>query len=238
MNTTTTAVTSVYDRMAEHGHVLLAGVVGSTAYGLAGPDSDEDRLGVFAAPTLSLCGLSTPVDSRTYKQPSDAAFHEAGKYARLALACNPTITELLWLPTHEVATSLGTELVGIRASFLSAKRVRDAYLGYAQSQLSRLQRRGDGTFSSNTAKRSAKHARHMARLVNQGRELYTTGALTVRVEDPDWYHWFSQQAPDVWADWFRDATAGFAVEGTCLPAEPNAAHVEEWLGRVRREHLD
>lgn len=34
-----------------YGAMLLAGIVGSTAYGLAGPDSDVDRLGVFAVPT-------------------------------------------------------------------------------------------------------------------------------------------------------------------------------------------
>ncbi len=45
---------------SEPGTVLLAGIVGSTAYGLAGPDSDVDRLGVFAAPTLSLLGLDAP----------------------------------------------------------------------------------------------------------------------------------------------------------------------------------
>ncbi|MFD7300744.1 DNA polymerase beta superfamily protein, partial [Streptomyces pharetrae] len=38
-------------------NILLSGVVGSTAYGLAHEDSDVDRLGVFAAPTESLHGL-------------------------------------------------------------------------------------------------------------------------------------------------------------------------------------
>ena len=33
-------------------HILLQGVVGSTACGLAGPDSDIDRLGVFAWLTI------------------------------------------------------------------------------------------------------------------------------------------------------------------------------------------
>ena len=35
-------------------HILLQGVVGSTAYGLSGPDSDVDRAGVFAHPTALL----------------------------------------------------------------------------------------------------------------------------------------------------------------------------------------
>jgi predicted nucleotidyltransferase len=32
-------------------HTIYAVVVGSRAYGLAGPDSDTDRRGVFLAPT-------------------------------------------------------------------------------------------------------------------------------------------------------------------------------------------
>ena len=43
---------------------LLEGIVGSTAYGLAGPHSDVDRLGVFAAPTRAFHGLYPPIDGR------------------------------------------------------------------------------------------------------------------------------------------------------------------------------
>ncbi len=35
-------------------------VVGSRAYGLAGPESDTDRRGVFVAPTESFWGLDKP----------------------------------------------------------------------------------------------------------------------------------------------------------------------------------
>jgi hypothetical protein len=42
--------------------VLLQGIVGSTAYGLAGPHSDVDRLGVYAALTWAFHGLRLPID--------------------------------------------------------------------------------------------------------------------------------------------------------------------------------
>ena len=38
-------------------HVILSGIVGSTAYGLNNEGSDVDRLGVFAVPTRALFGL-------------------------------------------------------------------------------------------------------------------------------------------------------------------------------------
>ena len=48
-------------------HVLLSGVVGSTACGLAGPDSDVDRLGVYAAPTIEFHGLYPPLGKNATK---------------------------------------------------------------------------------------------------------------------------------------------------------------------------
>lgn len=55
----------------------------------------------------------------------DAAFHEAGKIVRLILGGNPTVTELLWLPIAvRDQASLGGDLIAIRTSLLSAKRVR------------------------------------------------------------------------------------------------------------------
>ena len=78
------------------GTVLLSGVVGSTAYGLDTPDSDTDRLGIFAAPTVAFHGLHKPQESHVTTSP-DATFHEAAKWVRLALGGNPTVTELVWL---------------------------------------------------------------------------------------------------------------------------------------------
>lgn len=101
-------------------HVLPAGVVGSTAYGLADPDSDVDRFGVFAAPTAAFHGLSFPKESLVSAAPG-VTYHEARTYARLALDGNPTIMELTWLPAYEVTTDPGLEPVTIQSAFLSAK---------------------------------------------------------------------------------------------------------------------
>ncbi|MDO0929270.1 nucleotidyltransferase domain-containing protein [Streptomyces sp. TG1A-8] len=124
-------------------HVLLSGIVGSTAYGLARAGSDVDRLGVFAVPTPELHGLHRPGESYVTTGP-DRTLHEAAKWCRLALGGNPTATELVWLPDelYEVRTPLGDELIGIRGSLLCAQRVRDAYLGYATQQFRRLRARG------------------------------------------------------------------------------------------------
>jgi hypothetical protein len=216
------------------GTVLLSGVVGSTAYGLAGPGSDVDRLGMFAAPTLALLGLHTPRDSRVTTQP-DVTFHEAGKLARLVLGGNPTASELLWLPEdlYEVRSPLGDEAIALRTAFLSAGRVHDAYLGYATQQFRKLLSRDP----SRTSEKIAKHARHLMRLVEQGYELYTTGQVTVRLADPERVRSFGERVvadPEAARPFMAEAEERFATARGVLPGEPDTKAVEDWLLRVRR----
>lgn len=222
----------------EGASVLLSGVVGSTAYGLAGPGSDVDRLGMYAVPTLSLLGLERPVESRVTTSP-DVSLHEVGKAARLILAGNPTAAELLWLPDdlYETRTPLGDEAIGLRAAFLSAKRTRDAYLGYASQQFRKLMAQDDGRAPTRSPARAAKHARHLMRLVDQGFELYTTGFLRIRLDDPRRYREFGERVavdPRAAVPFMADAEARFDAARSVLPDEPDFAAVEAWLLRVRR----
>ncbi|MGA3488793.1 DNA polymerase beta superfamily protein [Micromonosporaceae bacterium DT55] len=222
--------------------VLLEGIVGSVAYGLAGPGSDVDRVGVFAAPTVAFHGLHRPKESIVTTAP-DVTLHEAAKWCRLAMSGNPTASELVWLPDdlYLTRTRFGDELIGIRTAFLSAPRVRDAYLGYAGQQFRKLVSRGDGTFSSDTRRRTAKHARHLARLLHQGRVLYASGVLPIRLADPGWFLDFGEQVAD--GDLARaqvllaDAEADFARIRTPLPSHPDEPTIDRWLLAVRAAHL-
>ncbi|WP_433046753.1 nucleotidyltransferase domain-containing protein [Dactylosporangium sp. CS-033363] len=215
--------------------IMLQGIVGSTAYGLAGPDSDVDRLGLFAAPTVALLGLHTPAESQVSRAP-DVTRHEAGKYCRLALGGNPTVSELMWLPAelYEVRTAFGDELIGIRGAFLSAKRIRDSYLGYATQQFRKL----DNTFSSATAGRTAKHARHLLRLCWQGLHLYRTGELLIRLEDPAAFRAFGDSVAAGDIELARRTLARYEADFAGLPSplpdQPDERAVEDWLLRVRR----
>ncbi|MEU4478339.1 nucleotidyltransferase domain-containing protein [Micromonospora sp. NPDC023966] len=237
-------------------HLLLSGIVGSVAYGLAGPGSDVDRIGVFAAPTVAFHGLHPPRESVVTTDP-DVTLHGCAKYARLALSGNPTATELMWLPAecYETRTGFGERLIDIRAAFLSAPRVRDAYLGYASQQFRKLTTRdADGSRSRRGGRRaepessqvggrrrSAKHARHLARLLHQGRVLYATGVLEIRLADPEWFRAFGERvAGGALAEaeaLVAAAEQDFARIRTPLPERPDEEAVERWLLDVRAAHL-
>lgn len=219
---------------------LIQGIVGSTAYGLNTANSDIDRLGVFTYETEAFFQLEQPKESLVSTNP-DVTQHEAVKACKLLLSCNPTVTEILWLPEslYEYKSSLGKELIELKHSFLSAKRVKDAYLGYASQQFQRLLKRGDGKFDSDTGNRTAKHARHLKRLTVQGYQLYTTGTLNIRVDDPQSYLDFGESVakyPELAIPYMSTMEDKFKTATTKLPEVPDKEIIVSWLKRVRREY--
>lgn len=227
--------------MTDSPQLLLEGVVGSRAYGLARPASDTDYAGIYVEPTRTLLGLHPPAKrTRQGRAGADATYHEIGKAMRLMLSCNPTATEILWLDEYTVVTDFGRELVSLRGCFLSAARVRDAFYGYATSQAERLLR---GPFGEGRQLRREKHARHTMRLLWQGYELYTTGRLPIRVPDPDRYHAFGRAVgADPRATAVRTLLSEYSArfdDAVCaLPDAPDEAPLDDLLQRVRRAHFD
>jgi predicted nucleotidyltransferase len=222
-------------------NTLLEGIVGSTAYGLATATSDVDKLGIMQLPSEHFLGLSSPTEGSLSKVSTnpDVTYHDVGKFCRLALGCNPTVTELLWLPKdlYTVMTNTGAELIWMRDRFLSAKRVQDAYMGYAIAQFLRLER--DGDFGPDLKKRTEKHARHLLRLMHQGYTLYTTGELPIVLEDPERYHEFGRMVAENTSharqtiDTYKQM---FATADTVLPVTSDTEGINRWLIKLRKSH--
>lgn len=185
--------------------IVLEGIVGSQAYGLATPESDIDKLGVFVAPNKDILGMQPVQETRVTNDP-DVTLHEVRKYLALAAKGNPTVLELLFLRSYSVMTDVGELLIENKDAFLS-QRIRKTYGGYALQQVKRLERRGDGSYSSDLRKRRAKHQRHIARLVVQCTAALKSGTLVVRLspseieevrrvevlEDEQLSEWFEQR---------------------------------------------
>ncbi len=219
-------------------NLLLEGVVGSRAYGLATADSDTDYAGVYVEPTRRLLGLHPPTQrSRTGRAEADAVYHEVGKAMGLMLSCNPTAYELLWLDDYTATTGLGREMVALRTCFASAPRVRRAYFGYACAQARDLQRNPHPAHT-----RRAKQARHTMRLLWQGYRLYTTGFLPVRLADPQRFHDFGARVAAEGAEpvqaLLADYETAFDAATPALPEDPDEQCIDDLLQRIRQEYLD
>lgn len=79
------------------------------------------------------------------------------------------------------------------------------------------------------------------RLVDQGFELYTTGQMRIRLQDPQRYLDFGDRVaadPESAVPFMAEAQSRFDEARTALPDEPDVAAVEAWLLRVRRAYWD
>ncbi|HEX5199171.1 MAG TPA: nucleotidyltransferase domain-containing protein [Actinoplanes sp.] len=216
-------------------HTILAVVVGSRAYGLADPDSDHDRRGVFAAPTRQFWGLSKPPTHLDGPLPEQFSW-EIERFCVLALQANPTVLEVLWSPLIERITPDGEELRGSRQAFLS-RRVATTYGAYARDQLARVQARRDRTGETNH-----KQAMHMIRLLMAGAHVLRTGEILLDVS-PHRERLLAVKRGEVpwpevtaWsADLQRELTA--AAAETRLPSAPDTAKIDQLLHRVRERGL-
>lgn len=165
------------------GTPVLVGVGGSHAYGMAHAESDVDYRGCYVAPTTEFFGLHKPQETYDRHDP-DVAMHEVGKTLWLASKGNPTVLELFFYSEYAVRTDIGDLLIANRDLFIT-ERIRSTHVGYAYEQFNRLKRRESGSFSSDTAKRTEKHARHILRLVQLAERTLTTGVFDIVVPDRD-----------------------------------------------------
>lgn len=233
--------------LAADEELLLLGVTGSTAYGLATEKSDVDRLGIYCVPTERLFGLNFQMAkaSRVVTDPDDVQLHEIGKYVGLVLKGNPTVTELLFLPEHEVCDPRVEPLLAIRAKLLGQRTVRAAYTGYAIAQAQRLANRkseGREGFNSDLARRTAKHGRHCFRLMLQAEQLLTEGTITVDVSDHrDELFAIGELAErdvDAFLERFEQRKAELDRLESPLPQEPDVEAAEAFLRTFRLNNLD
>jgi predicted nucleotidyltransferase len=216
-------------------HTILAVVVGSRAYGLAGPGSDHDRRGVYAAPTALFWHLDKPPTH--LDGPAEEQFSwELERFCTLALQGNPTVLEVLWSPLITTVTADGEHLLATRQAFLS-RRVADTYGAYARDQLKRVDARRRRTGETNH-----KQAMHMIRLLLAGAHVLRTGEVLVDVS-PLRERLLAVKNGDVpWESvtgWAGELLADLdeAAARTALPETPDRAAVDALLYAVRERGL-
>lgn len=223
--------------------VILEGVVGSHAYGLNGPDSDIDTAGVFVVPTdlvLGIRGFQETIvrqDGADKNETPDVSYHEVGKFIYLAMKANPTVLEQLFLDEYTKVAQEGQLLLDNRDLFIS-QRIRATHVGYAVSQIKRLKNRDDGSFSSTTRKRTAKHARHVYRLVLQGQKALS-GDFVVKLSESEAIDAFAMgemavNVPQEFIDTAEKMLYDLENMPSRLPIEPDVDGINSVLLKIRK----
>jgi len=120
----------------------------------------------------------------------DVIIYSARKWGRLALAGNPTVRLVLFVPDEEVVfrNQAGAELVSNAHRFVS-RLAAGRFPGYLKGQKAAM----TGQAGAHTSRPElvavhgydTKYAMHALRLGLQGIELLTTGRITLPVPEPD-----------------------------------------------------
>ena len=197
-------------------NTILLGYRGSVAHNLYIPNTDPnsiddiDLMGVFVAPPNFYLGIGQHRNSQTKEISKeidgmmwDCVYYELQKFVRLLLKGNPNVLSLLWLNNSVKPTQYlkieesGAALLHHRKAFLNRKAIYDAFTGYADGQLKRMENfnlyAAHGSQGYMGAKRKRlvkkygydiKNAGHLIRLLSMGIEFLKTGELKVfRDED-------------------------------------------------------
>jgi hypothetical protein len=259
--------------IAEQGMILRV-QVGSGVHGtsIAGQD-DRDEMGVCLEPPEFVTGLARVPNGTGGEGPSvsfeqyerhtawdrpgglanrsgagdlDVIVYSARKWARLALAGNPTVLLVLFVPDDEVVfrNETGAELAANAHRFVS-RLAADRYLGYLKAQKAAMT--GEASAHTNRPELVAvhgydtKYAMHALRLGIQGIELLTTGRVTLPVPEPHRAYLRSvrrgerplPEVLDTIADLENQLTR--LGDSASIPDQPDRAWVDSWL---HRSYLD
>ncbi|HBP20783.1 MAG TPA: hypothetical protein DEA08_23710 [Planctomycetes bacterium] len=122
-----------------HTNRILLVRVGSRAYGLETPQSDEDLRGVCVPPLDYLLGLET--FEQHHEEEGDEETVALAKFVRLALEGAPNVVEQLFVDPADVlhTTRWGDRLRAEGPGFLS-RRLGERLLGFARANWQRLEK--------------------------------------------------------------------------------------------------
>jgi hypothetical protein len=263
-------------RLAERGMILRT-QVGSGVHGtsIVGQD-DRDEMGICLEPPEFVTGLARVPNGILGETPSvafeqyerhtvwdepgglanrsgagdlDVIVYTARKWARLALAGNPTVLLVLFVPDEEVVfrDDVGAELVDNAHRFVS-RLAAQRFLGYLESQRGGIT--GGAGAHTNRPELVAvhgydtKYAMHALRLGYQGIELLTTGRITLPVPEPDRSFLRSVRRGEVPLADVVEAVASAEAElarlgqASGLPDQPDRRWVDDWLHRSHCAYWD
>lgn len=239
---------------------LINGYRGSIAHNLHIPREaddvfgidDIDYFGIYIFPLeyyLSLEGYyhsKEVIDEK--KDELDTVEYEVHKAFHLLTNCNPNIISFLWnKPEHFIEVSKGGQLIlDNKAMFLSRRRIRDGFAGYAYSQLRKLT---EGAYKGYMGERrkavvdkhgyDTKNAATLIRLLRQGIECMSTGEIqTFRTTDREFLlevktgKYSLNEIQDFADKEFKRLDE--AYENSKLPLENSRSRINEILVEVMR----
>jgi len=223
-------------KMLPDKNICLLGLQGSRGQGLqVRKDADYDYRGIYIADNSELLSLKKPketmeINSGAKDGDAEFVFHEVEKFFRLAIKGNPSVILLFFLPKYNIKTNDGDMIIKNRNLFLSTVAIRNAFGGYAMSQILYLKR----NYKFKNSRKIAKHLKHCFRLFDQGQELLETGYITMPVKNPQKYLDIAKETDvDKLFAMFNERDREFQSCKSVLPDAPELYLVNKLLLKIR-----
>lgn len=158
--------------MTQKGQILTV-VTGSRLHGLNRPESDTDFRGIFMNDIRDILNpFAKPEDTRWIEgATTDDTSYELRKFVKEAVHGNPNFIEILFSEQVQFETAIGRALRMNRVKFIDSKRIFEAYKGYSNNQLNKME-----LFTPDA--RTPKFAVAYIRSLLNGIELLVDGRIT------------------------------------------------------------
>jgi hypothetical protein len=228
-------------------HTILRCIIGSTLYGTANEDSDVDEMGVCIEPIENTIGFTEfeqdihQSRTETGVMITESKVYSLRKFLRLALAGNPDVTPLFFVPAKfcTVSHAVGRQLQDLYPQVLS-RLAGSRFLGYMTSQRQRMlgeqgQKRTNRPELIEKYGYDTKYAMQLLRLGIQGLELLTTGYLILPMQDKDREYLLDVRNGKFTINSILQRAGGLerllkdSIDTSPLPKEPNTALIEDWM---------
>lgn len=211
-------------------NIILEAVVGSHAHGLATDNSDIDVMGLYMNPIEKVLGYRyNQRRTSIVNSNPDWTYYEVGNYFRLLASGNPTVNELLYLEDYSIQTDKSKLILDSRHIFLSEKAIKNSYIGYAKSQMKKIGKPASLKAVVN------KPARHCFRLLNQAKNLLSSGSLQVKLSKSDieeLNNFLERPYKDMMTE-LRDMIKAIEAMESVLPKEPDHQSIDRMLTDLR-----
>ena len=139
-------------------YIIFEGLSGSHLYGTATEESDVDTRGVVIPPVDVLLDPFNEFDVKdSFEENDDRALYSLKKFFKLCADNNPNVLELLFVPENKtLISSPQWEHLRRNRSLFVSKNVKYRFLGYAISQLKKIERHRDWFLNPPTHKPTRK----------------------------------------------------------------------------------
>lgn len=235
----------------DQSHCVVLGKVGSLSHGTYIEDhiDDRDYMGAFLPEPEALIGLRRRDHWVTQWEELDVTMYSLEKLVRLLLKANPNVVGMLWLrPEDYLLTTEAFDMLRSCRGMFSSKLAYNSFVGYAYSQLKKMEHSAYKGYMGEKRKRlvkqhgyDCKNASHLIRLLRMGTEFLRTGEMNVWRDDREELlaikmgKWSLEEVKMEANRLFEAAKT--ARDESPLPDEPDYLGAEEWLMQVQFHHL-